>query len=517
MVSATLFRYAAAQTGCREQLAFAHILRIGTALSPEIEMAIGESGSFVTDGSFDNPPTFTITLTEPLTDPVFAFSATGNGGDGFNLRLTNQTLDSDGNTTSFTVTLEEWEYLDGAHPAIETINWLAIEEGVHTLPDGRIIEAGTSTIGSTGQNTGGAETFSAGFTDPPVVLTSVMSNNDGTTVDSDPSNVTSTGFDLTLQEEEDEDGVHGAETIGWIAIQAGGDTTSGTASVSGDTVTHNTSTLGLGDTFTNGVVLAETQTVDGGDTAVVSIANQTGTTVSVYIDEEQSANSETNHTTEVVGIVAFEEGLIPCFTRGVQITVPDGTRLIEQLSVGDAVLTRGNGPQTIRWIGSRAYSLDALARNPKLRPIRIVAGALGNGLPERDLLVSRQHRMVVSSKIAERMFATHEVLIPAIRLTALPDIFVDEGVEAVEYFHLLFDRHEVIYAEGAPSESLFTGPEALKALNPKARAEIEAIFPEICEPDFVPSPARLIPENGKQIRKLVARHQRNCKPLFTKT
>ncbi|WP_108816945.1 hypothetical protein [Loktanella sp. Alg231-35] len=65
-------------------------------------MAIGESGTFVTDGSVDNPPSFTITLTEPLTDPVFAFTATGNGIDSFNLRLTNQTLDADGNAPIWT-------------------------------------------------------------------------------------------------------------------------------------------------------------------------------------------------------------------------------------------------------------------------------------------------------------------------------------------------------------------------------------------------------------------------------
>lgn len=477
-------------------------------------MAIGESGTFVTDGSAANPPTFTITFTQPLTDPVFAFTATGNGGDSFNLRLTDQTQDAGGKTTSFTVTLEEWEYLDGAHGAIETINWLAIEEGVHTLPDGRIIEAGTSTIASTGQNTGGAEVFSAGFVDPPVVLTSIMSNNDGTTVDSDPSNITATGFDLTLQEEEAQDGIHAAETIGWIAIQAGGDNTSGTASVTGNAVTHVTSTVGLGDTFTNGVVLAETQIIDGIDTAVVSISNQTGTTVGVYIDEEQSANSETNHTTEIVGIVAFEEGLIPCFTRGVRIETPDGTRQIEQFSVGDVVLTGNNGPQTIRWIGTRAYDLEALTRNPKLRPVRIQAGALGGGLPTRDLLVSRQHRMLIISKIAKRMFATPEVLIPAIKLTALPGIFVDESVEKVAYFHVLFDRHEVIYAEGAPSESLYTGPEALNAIVPDAREEIITIFPELAESSCYPEPARFVPDQKSQNR-LLSRHLKNNKALLS--
>lgn len=477
-------------------------------------MAIGESGTFVTDGSLANPPTFTISLTEPLTDPIFAFTGTSNGGDPYTIRLTGQTFDSDGNTTDFTFIIEEWDYLSGTHPAVETISWLAVEEGVHTLPDGRIIEAGTSSVSSTGQNTGGSETFSAGFTDPPVVLTSVMSNNDGTAVDSDPSNITSSGFNITLQEEEAQDGIHGAETVGWIAIQAGGDTTSGTASVTGNSVTHGTSTVGLGDTFSDGVVLAETQTVDGGDTASVMIDGQTGSTVGVFIDEEQSQNTETNHTTEVVGIVAFEEGLIPCFTCGVQIEVPGGSLEIEQLCVGDVVVTKNNGLQRIRWRGKRAYDHAEIVKNPKLRPIRIVAGALGNGLPKRDLLVSRQHRMLVQSKIAQRMFGTSEVLIPAIKLTALPGIFVDQEVESVEYFHLLFDQHEVIYAEGAPSESLLSGPEAMKTMSPEARKEILTIFPEVANLNYVPEPAKFIP-GLKDQKLLLMRHLKNNKELLS--
>ena len=154
-----------------------------------------------------------------------------------------------------------------------------------------------------------------------------------------------------------------------------------------------------------------------------------------------------------------------------------------------------------------------LRANPKRLPVCILAGALGEGLPSRDLLVSRQHRMLVNSKIALRMFNSPEVLIPAIKLTALPGIFVDETIEEVEYFHLLFDRHEVIFAEGAPTESLFTGPEALKSLSAAARREIFDIFPELENTTHSPDPARLIPQ-GRQQAQLVARHLKNDKPLL---
>lgn len=480
-------------------------------------MAIGEAGSISTSSPIANQP-ITVTLDQPLTDPVFAFTGTGNGDD-YTIRLVDQTLDADGNTTSFSFIIEEWEYLDGVHAETETINWLAIEEGVHTLPDGRIIEAGTTSISSTGRNTGGSETFSAGFTSPPVVLTSVMSNNDSTTVDSDPSNITSTGFDITLQEEEAQNSVHSAETIGWIAIQPGGDGSSGTANNSGNSVTHNVSTLGLGAAFSNGVVLAETQTIDGPDTATVTIASQTNSTVGVFIDEEQSSGNETRHTTEVVGIVAFEDGLIPCLTVGTLIRTPTGDRPIETLSAGDRITSfacgtsEGKGVTRLLRVFRRRIGPGTLASNPKLLPVRIQEGALGLGLPSRDLLVSRQHRMLVSSRIAARMFGTTDVLIPAIRFTELPGVYVDDSVDDVEYFHLLFDRHEVIFAEDAPTESLFTGPQALKALTAEARHEILTLFPELNNDAHTPNPVFPIP-NARLQKQLIARHVLNSRSLL---
>ena len=475
-------------------------------------MAIGEAGSITTNSPAENQP-ITVNLTEPLDDPVFAFTATGNGPDSFNIRLTGQTFDADGNTTSFTFIIEEWEHLDGPHPAVETINWLAVEEGVHTLPDGRTIEAGTSAISSTGQNTGGSATFNGGFTDPPVVLTSVMSNNDTTTVDSDPSAITATGFDITLQEEEGEDGVHAAETIGWIAIQAGGDATSGTASVSGDTVTDTVSTFGLGATFNDSVVLSETQTLDGPDTATVTIADQTDSTVSVFIDEEQSRDGETGHTTEVVGIIAFEDGLIPCFAGDTLVTVALGEKPIRTLEVGDAVLTVENGLQEICWIGHQLYAKPVLSSYPQLYPVRITQGALGQDLPKRDLLVSRQHRILVRSKVAARMFGKSEVLVAAAKLVGLPGIYIDETVAQVTYVHVLFDKHQLIYAEGTLAESLYTGPEAIRALSATAQDQIRAILPEAADANAGLRAARHIP-TGRQQKQLVARHLRNEKPLL---
>ena len=474
-------------------------------------MAIGEAGSITTNSPTENQP-ITVTFTEPMTNPVFALSATNNGGDQFVLRVVGQTLDGDGNTTAFTFIIEEWEYHDGPHGATETINWLAIEEGVHTLPDGRVIEAGTSSVSSSGRNTGINETFSAGFTDPPVVLTSVMSENDTTAVDSDPSNITSSGFRLTLQEEEAENGVHAAETIGWIAIQAGGDATSGTATTHNG-VDENVDVLGLGATFTDSVVLAETQTINGGDTATVVIDSQSNSDVGVFIEEEQSANNETGHVNETVGIIAFEDGLIPCFTTGTRILTPSGPVAIEQLKTGDLVETADSGPRKITWMGRQPLELDTLAEHENLRPVRILTGALGHGLPQRDLLVSRQHRMLISSQIAERMFGEREVLVAAIKLIEMPGIYVDEALHDVEYVHILLEGHEIVFAEGARTETLYTGAEALNALSPESRAEVLALFPELALRSSRPEAARYIP-TGRRQERLVGRHLKNNKPFL---
>ena len=133
-------------------------------------------------------------------------------------------------------------------------------------------------------------------------------------------------------------------------------------------------------------------------------------------------------------------------------------------------------------------------------------------LPARDLLVSPQHRILVRSHIAQRMFGVDEVLIAAKQLLLLDGIDYVTDCDEVEYFHLLFERHEVIYSNGAATESLFTGPEALKAVDPAARAEILALFPELLATDRAWEPARRLGE-GRRGRQLAKRHAENQREL----
>ncbi|KGJ07057.1 hemolysin [Paracoccus versutus] len=199
---------------------------------------------------------------------------------------------------------------------------------------------------------------------------------------------------------------------------------------------------------------------------------------------------------------------------GSRIMAATGEIAIENLKIGDLVLTKGHGMQPVRWIGSRKLSTTELSAMPRLRPIRITAGALGAGTPSTDLLVSPQHRVLVRSKIAQKMFGTSEVLVAAKQLVLLKGFDIAEDVREVEYFHMLFDRHEVVISNGAETESLYTGPEALKAVGKAALEEIFTIFPELADPTHVPQPARLLP-SGRQARKMGLRHLQNSRPLTT--
>lgn len=204
-----------------------------------------------------------------------------------------------------------------------------------------------------------------------------------------------------------------------------------------------------------------------------------------------------------------------CFTHGTLISTPTGDRPIETLSAGDLVCTADAGAVAIRWIGNQKFDATQLQSNPKLWPVRIRAGALGLGLPSQDLTVSRQHRVLVRSRIAERMFGLTEVLVPAVKLTDVDGIDIVETVTSLEYWHILFDDHQIVFANGAPSESLFTGKEALEAVSADGRDEIRLLFPRICDPGFLPTTVRPVPRNGKLATKLISRHQKNGKDLLT--
>ncbi len=142
--------------------------------------------------------------------------------------------------------------------------------------------------------------------------------------------------------------------------------------------------------------------------------------------------------------------------------------------------TLDHGNQPIRWIGqSRVRAVAALA------PVVFAKGSIGNS---RELRVSPAHRMLLAGAQAEALFGSPEVLVPAKALINDRTIRQEQGGE-VDYFHLLFDRHEIVMSNGTPSESFHPAHAALTTLDQAAKAEIEAIFPQL---SAYGGPARMV-------------------------
>ena len=157
-----------------------------------------------------------------------------------------------------------------------------------------------------------------------------------------------------------------------------------------------------------------------------------------------------------------------CFCRGTMIRTPSGDVPVEMLMVGDMVTTHDNGAQTIRWIGSRTVAAEG-----PYAPIAFEQGAVGN---DTRLRVSPRHRMLIERD------NTH-VLITAQDLANGKTIYTDPGGK-VEYFHLIFDRHEVVFANGAPTESFHPLLECADTSADGTRGEILTMFPDmITDPD----------------------------------
>ncbi|PSL20601.1 Hint domain-containing protein [Shimia abyssi] len=181
------------------------------------------------------------------------------------------------------------------------------------------------------------------------------------------------------------------------------------------------------------------------------------------------------------GAVAYDD-LVVCFTAGTMIVTDKGQVPIEHLREGDFVLTRDNGFQPLRWIGRRTVKPR---RNTA--PILLCGGVLGN---HGDIVVSPNHRMLVKPEQSELFFYEPEVLVAAKGLIGLDGV-QRLNVETVTYVHILFDRHEIVFANGASSESFLPGPQAMDALEAATRAEVLELFPELdLEVGAVPEAAR---------------------------
>ena len=199
-----------------------------------------------------------------------------------------------------------------------------------------------------------------------------------------------------------------------------------------------------------------------------------------------------------------ENTAVVCFAGGTLIRTSKGDVPVEALRPGDLVQTMDNGLRPLLWKAERTLSADDLLRNPKLRPIRLRRHALGDGAQSADLLLSPQHRVLLSSPKARRITGEAEVLVAATRLVGLHGIERADDRAGITYHHLMFERHEIVFANGMPAESLFLGTQARLALG-AVWNEIAMLFPELARDGALPRACRPIVE-AKEARRLLSRH-----------
>lgn len=171
--------------------------------------------------------------------------------------------------------------------------------------------------------------------------------------------------------------------------------------------------------------------------------------------------------------ISLSDLLCISFVRGTMITLASGEqRAIEDLAIGDKVLTRDHGGQEIRWVGKATLrAVGAFA------PVLIAAGTLGNS---GDLIVSQHHRMFLYQRQRKAGVPTSELLVQAKHLVDGERVFLREG-GFIDFFSLVFDHHEIIYAEGIPAESLMVNDATVSRLPAELSADVRARFPGLSQ------------------------------------
>jgi hypothetical protein len=265
---------------------------------PDSGTGTGEVG-FVTINQPNASVWHTVNLINPYTDPVVIMQpASFNGGHPTTIRIRNIT------ENAFEFQMDEWDYLDGAHTT-ETIGYLVMEAGAYELPDGGRVEAGTIDVDHNFTEVAFNQTFAAA----PMVLTQAQTFFGSAAVVTRQRDTHVGGFQVKVQEEEGNDGSHDLETVGYIAIAPGAGTIGDMAyevQLTPDAVTHDWYTIDFKQSYSEPIFLAGMQSYDGGNTAAVRYKALGADQSQVFVEEEQSADSEIWHTTETIGYAVFD-------------------------------------------------------------------------------------------------------------------------------------------------------------------------------------------------------------------
>ena len=278
------------------------ISRLEVVSTLEDQEAIGESNSISLSDVWE-----TVTLNRSYDDPVvIAGVPSFEGTDPTTVRIRNVT------SNSFQIQIDEWDYLNPFHSP-EVVSYMVVEAGQYTLADGTTIVAGNRD-GQTNQ----VRTYDLGAAfdgpDNPLVFANVVTQNDVQAVTTRVEVNSNSEFEVRLQEEESNDGVHLAETISYFAIQSGAGATGGlhydagsfTAGNGGQFVSFNPGAdFSSADSF-----FASMQTFNGSDTATLrnTVLNAAG--ARVFTEEERSADNEIGHVDETIGFFVINSGVI---------------------------------------------------------------------------------------------------------------------------------------------------------------------------------------------------------------
>ena len=281
-----------------------------------------------------------VPFSRSYTRPVVVMGPASFGGPHpLTLRVRNVTA------MSFEFQLDEWDYLDGRH-GNETVSYLVLEAGVHTLDDGRTVEAGITTGSSSFRNV----PFSGGFTSAPVVVSQITTSNGSAAAVTRQKNVTATRFAVRLQGQESTPTVAG-ETVAFIAVENGTGTTGAVpyeAAVAASRFNDGFRALGFAAAFTAApAFVAAMQTTSGGDTATLRYRNLMQSGVELKVEEEQSKDSETKHGLESVGYLAFTVGPILGSGSGALARIATETAATEAAAIEAAALDEAGPSQFV--------------------------------------------------------------------------------------------------------------------------------------------------------------------------
>jgi hypothetical protein len=187
-------------------------------------------------------------------------------------------------------------------------------------------------------------------------------------------------------------------------------------------------------------------------------------------------------------MVAMAGALGVC--AGANLRTPCGGRRIENIRKGDLVVTRDNGLQPVRLVWTRTVTAAEMAADPSLAPVRLKPRAIGPMMPQRDLLVGGGHRVLIPGWRLLDVPETTACLIPARDIAGVNDAaYIDRSADAVTYYNIVFDNHQVFAANGLPVESFLPAPSTLCALSRDVTDDITRLFPELLKSPSAYPPA----------------------------